>query len=451
MSMTMTIWVRTLVLATLLGITAAGLAAGASTSGPSREGGGVSSPSPTATEDVPNSHRATSAGPSRGGRGPRDEAWPDGLHPADATTAADDRRIDAPTDGADGEHAAGDGSSGGARRPADGAATDGGSRRRERPTHGEAVGSTSSPDEPLDGQDLLASFDTDDLPGDAPASVRDLAASGAGVTIGGGFTVPGGSTGGPAGHGGPSDLKGGPGCSVACITNAVAYAKGTTATLVVDTDTPAHIWVFVWDEAGNLHGGDNEGALATSFIHAFGGLEPGTTYQAAAFAFDADGHGDQRYGSFTTRHRVIRVTFAPVPVSDHPYAGPLRAHYWVDGAWHHDLLQERPASDPVFPSRQLVLEDVGASTSVMVQVVDRGGKKQGFDSCGTAEAPADPNWSGHEECAAWSNAPNFFVHLGGAPNSATAAAPHVLPPVNLYGAGPTVWFQTQVLVEVWYA
>jgi len=51
-------------------------------------------------------------------------------------------------------------------------------------------------------------------------------------------------------HTSVDDFKGDPGCSIQCITSGIAYARGVGANLVVKTDTPAKIWIIVWNDDG---------------------------------------------------------------------------------------------------------------------------------------------------------------------------------------------------------
>jgi hypothetical protein len=96
----------------------------------------------------------------------------------------------------------------------------------------------------------------------------------------------------------PDDLKAGPGCSIQCITSGVAYAHGSDAELVVTTDTPARIWIMVWND--DEHYIVNSEVLVQSFSHLFDDLTPGTTYSAMATAVDAAGYVSDAVGSFTT-------------------------------------------------------------------------------------------------------------------------------------------------------
>jgi hypothetical protein len=106
--------------------------------------------------------------------------------------------------------------------------------------------------------------------------------------------APGGTNG---AHTSIDDLKGGPGCSIQCITSGVAYAHGVDAELVVTTDTPAHIWIMVWND--DEHYIVDSDVLVQSFSHLFDDLTPGTTYSAMATAVDAAGYVSDAVGSFT--------------------------------------------------------------------------------------------------------------------------------------------------------
>jgi hypothetical protein len=264
-----------------------------------------------------------------------------------------------------------------------------------------------------------------------------------------------GPSGGTAGHSASDELKAGSGCAVQCITRGVAYARGVGAKLVVRTDTPAAIWMVVHGP-GSTQVLESDG-LTRAFDAVLDDLEGGTTYAVTVAATDAEGRTAHAHGEFDTLRRFARVHFDAIQVTEHPYPGPLRAHYWVDGDWRHGLMQEveprtgrPPAAIVPAPAQGVVIVDAAEAVSAMAQVVDRGGTKKGFDSCGDATAPADPAWDGVEECAAWSNAWQPSIPITGHPNLELQEE-HTFPPVAMFGHTPGgVKFSTNVSVAVWY-
>jgi hypothetical protein len=265
----------------------------------------------------------------------------------------------------------------------------------------------------------------------------------------------GATSGGTAGHSASDDLKAGAGCAVQCITRGVAYARGVGAKLVVRTDTPAAIWMVVHGP-GSTQVLESDG-LTTAFDAVLDGLAGGTTYGVTVAATDAAGRTAHAHGEFDTLRRFARVHFDAIQVTEHPYPGPLRAHYWVDGSWRHGLMQEveprtgrPPAAIVPAPAQGVVIVDAAETVSAMAQVVDRGGKKKGFDSCGDATAPADPSWDGVEECAAWSNAWQPSIPITDHPHLGLQEE-HTFPPVAMFGHTPGgVKFSTNATVSVWY-
>jgi hypothetical protein len=136
--------------------------------------------------------------------------------------------------------------------------------------------------------------------------------------------------GGTNGHRAADDFKAGVGCSIQCITSGVAYARGVGANLVVKTDTPAKVWIIVWNDDGYHKMVQSEDGK-TEFAHHFKDLEPGTAYQAMAAAEDADGYTSHGYGSFETLTRNVRVSFSYANIHDKPFSGPYDMTAWLQG------------------------------------------------------------------------------------------------------------------------
>ena len=136
--------------------------------------------------------------------------------------------------------------------------------------------------------------------------------------------------GGATPHTSVDDFKGGPGCSIQCITSGVAHARGVGANLVVKTDTPAKIWIIVWNDDG-YHKQVNSDEGETEFAHHFDDLEPGTFYYAMAAAEDGEGYTSHGYGDFTTLTRNVRVSFSQAVIHEKPFSGPFAMTAWLQG------------------------------------------------------------------------------------------------------------------------
>lgn len=158
------------------------------------------------------------------------------------------------------------------------------------------------------------------------APVRDLTAVG---TAGGGDA---------GGIGGADDFKGGPGCSIQCITSGVAYARGIGAELVVKTDTAARIWIYVWTDDG-YHRVVDSGEPVQSFAELFDDLEQATSYYAMAAAEDAAGYTSYRWGTFQTLERNVEITLSPAQIHVAPFDEPpynsdeFGVYVWLEGDW----------------------------------------------------------------------------------------------------------------------
>jgi hypothetical protein len=136
--------------------------------------------------------------------------------------------------------------------------------------------------------------------------------------------------GGDTPHTSVDDFKGGPGCSIQCITSGVAHARGAGANLVVKTDTPAKIWIIVWNDDG-YHKQVNSDEGETEFAHHFDDLEPATFYYAMAAAEDGEGYTSHGSGDFTTLTRNVRVSFTQAVIHEKPFSGPYAMTAWLQG------------------------------------------------------------------------------------------------------------------------
>jgi hypothetical protein len=162
------------------------------------------------------------------------------------------------------------------------------------------------------------------VPDAGPLAILNLDPADAGITGYQGFGVPV-----PADHGGPSS-----GCASPCIDSGVAHPLGTGARVEVLTDTPARIWIVVWNESlGHTFVSDSgPGSAVTSFGADFADLASGTTYQAMAVAEDLNGYADHVYGELETLRRHVRFGLSNVVVTSQP---PDTASFgtakWADG------------------------------------------------------------------------------------------------------------------------
>jgi hypothetical protein len=214
----------------------------------------------------------------------------------------------------------------------------------------------------------------------------------------------GGATrGGTAGHSASGDLKGGPGCSIQCITSGVAYAHGVNAELVVHTDTASTIWISVWNDDGYARI-FNSSAGKMSFSALFDDLEPGTTYGAMAAAQDGAGYTSYAYGSFTTLTRNVQITFTEAQIEDAPYGNnDFYMLRWLQGEQLEDSYV-----GPLTPEGSTVplginifsLDDVDQFLSLAVQLSQ---SDDGDDLCEAVAEPDEPS-SGSSDCTTWAYA-----------------------------------------------
>ncbi|HMJ75030.1 MAG TPA: hypothetical protein VK507_03610 [Iamia sp.] len=147
----------------------------------------------------------------------------------------------------------------------------------------------------------------------------------------GSFVAPIRTRGGTAsGPGGADTLKGGPGCSIQCITGGVAYGRGPDARLVVTTDSPATIRIVV-SRAGYYRQIVSD-AGKTSFSADFDDLAADTHYDAFVSAVDGAGHMANRSGSFRTLKRNAHVVFNEAHITEAPFGDePYGAQIWFEG------------------------------------------------------------------------------------------------------------------------
>jgi hypothetical protein len=239
-------------------------------------------------------------------------------------------------------------------------------------------------------------------PGQATTTASGAMTSGGGPAGGG---PAGGVTTGSGAHdhlpGGQDDLKGGPGCSIQCITSGVAYARGVGAELVVTTDTAARIWIIVWDDDGYHRVVDSGGGLVQSFSHRFDDLEPGATYQAMAVAADASGYQSEGFGSFTTLERHVEISFGPATLHEAPWDDDFFGlDVWVEGAWldHVDHTVELDGSTIDLGVAPIAIEDTDRHLDLAVQLSTTDPEP---DVCESVQLPSEHPSASHVDCTLW--------------------------------------------------
>jgi hypothetical protein len=259
-----------------------------------------------------------------------------------------------------------------------------------------------------------------------------------------------------AGLGAGDGFKAGPGCAVQCITDGVAYARGVGAELVLETDTPARLWLIVWDDDGYhalRYGGD---APRTSFSSLFDDLDQGRTYHALGVAQDTAGFQAQRYGTFHTHRRHARLEFGGVTVTSHPYDGAFDYHYALDGAWLPSFGETHwpyPHHHPLAGSKVVVLAAADEHVRPAVMAVQRR-KDTGKQICEGTDFPEGVNVTGHQNCEAWvtaSDGSDLGIELDGSPSGNGPAVDRSFVVTLTGNNGKGMSLEAIVVIEVWYA
>jgi hypothetical protein len=255
---------------------------------------------------------------------------------------------------------------------------------------------------------------------------------------------------------GPQDMKDGRGCSVMCITRGVAIGRGTGAEVVVETDTPARLWIVVWKQ-GSYHSMRYAGdELRTGFTSLFDDLEPGTTYLAAAFAQDAEGFQSEAYGSLTTRRRHVRVEFGATNITGTPWGAdrysvyPRVDHQWLPQFAATGLTE--PHHNPMGGLQVVELSDVGTHLDVATKVV-ASKKPAKKDVCEGWHLPSDTILENTTNCLAWGVAPDGItlgLELDGSPSGDGPPQPRTFWRLLSGDNGEGLHFMTSVTVTVWY-
>jgi hypothetical protein len=209
-----------------------------------------------------------------------------------------------------------------------------------------------------------------------------------------------------AGLAGPIDIKHGSGCQVSCIVSGVAHARGTGASLTVETDTPAKIWITVSNGSFSrtAFSGDER---TTEFTADFDDLEPGTGYHAKVRAQDAALHLDEAEGEFETLRRHVRVQFGGVNVVEVADEGDFDFYFRVDGEWRETFSFTHwpyPYHHPLGGSKVVEIADAPAHLDVGVQVFQSRKTKKN-DVCEGFDRPTVEPAAGQDTCRTWVSAP----------------------------------------------
>ena len=201
-------------------------------------------------------------------------------------------------------------------------------------------------------------------------------------------------------HTSVDDFKGGPGCSIQCITSGIAYARGVGANLVVKTDTPAKIWIIAWNDDG-YHKQVNSEEGEIEFAHHFDDLEPDTFYYAMAAAEDSEGYTSHGYGDFTTLTRNVRVSFSQAVIHEKPFSGPFAMTAWLQGEEIADNDNNVQEGDIVPVGIQIHdLEDAERFLTLEVFLLLFDSSEDLCESFGDVDEPG----IGQHDCYAWAYA-----------------------------------------------
>jgi hypothetical protein len=253
------------------------------------------------------------------------------------------------------------------------------------------------------------------------------------------------------------DFKAAPGCAIQCITAGYAYARGVNAELRVWTDTPAMIWIIVYDEDGyNRQFVSDYGE--TYFNALFDDLEPGKTYYAMAVAEDAQGYASHGYGEFTTLNRNVKITITHADLFDAPYGNDdFSFRLWADGGWV-DSIDGGPlhAEDgTIWTGINIVeLDEVDQYLDLAFEL-DQSDDQD--PPCEVTSDPEEPS-AGTEGCDTWATAYLEDNDLDDRPADATSWTQHsfsrtlVLPGGGALpgGYGSPLDFSVDVAIEVTY-
>ncbi len=259
------------------------------------------------------------------------------------------------------------------------------------------------------------------------------------------------STEAPSGNtGGATSFKGGPGCSIQCITSGVAYAVGVGANIRVTTDTAASIFIDITGVGTSWSGPDP----TTAFDATFPDLQANTTYEVLAYAGDSDGYVSSAHGEITTLRRFASVEFIGFELTayDSDLDDDFFFDFQVDGEWQPDLREfyHEPALPATLPGvREVTIEGAPAGLPVAVRVVQDGDEDQVCESWDWDGAIG----GGEEECVAWGTGETGIggVLLDTYPDDATSWTGHSLSYVAPTADWYPIQFSAPLDIEVWYA
>jgi hypothetical protein len=254
---------------------------------------------------------------------------------------------------------------------------------------------------------------------------------------------------------GPTDKKAGAGCSVQCITSGVAFARNAGAELRVETDTPARIWILVWnDDYARLVDSGN-GSLVTSFDFHFDDLEAGTTYQAIAEAVDSQGFKSEAPGHFDTLRRAVEIRLSGAEVTNHAFdQSHFKKYLWVEGEWLDDYEAsglELQQGILYWGENEIFVQDTDRNLDLAVQLAEANGDVDGLQE-GLGSPGSEPEvWGNSNE--SWSYAWLEDDDLDDRPADATSWTEHTLhrtlqPAGDAYGLPPGFGYPFTFFVQV---
>ena len=138
---------------------------------------------------------------------------------------------------------------------------------------------------------------------------------------------------------GTNTFDSGLGCSLDCIQQAIftqSRLEPNTARLELRTATPANL-EYVVEHGGKLVGQGATADRRTAWTPTVSGLVPGTTYEVTVRATDAQGHTNERTGTFRTVDAIARITITKITVIDDSEKGSnrgeIRFDYQVNGRY----------------------------------------------------------------------------------------------------------------------
>lgn len=208
----------------------------------------------------------------------------------------------------------------------------------------------------------------------------------------------------PGPHGAANDFKASPGCSIQCITEGMAYARGAGARLVVKTDSPAVISIIV--SRDGYYESMNSTAVQTEFAAHFDELEADTYYDVPAVATDDAGFTSYAFGHITTLTRNIRISYTSADLLDTPFGNDdIGMKTYAYGELIQSSNGLSPSGDNLPLGIHLIdLENVGRYLDVAIQLKQTDESPDGL--CEVDGDEPDPD-AGSTSCIIWASA--FFA------------------------------------------